>query len=242
MKFYQMFCAYYDNIFPFAGAKKSFFEKLLVDSTPAVALDLGAATGELTNWLASRGIMTTGVDLSEHLLNQARERQLPNANFVLDDLLHYTENTNQRYDLIVCIGNTLPHLRPAERKAWLDLLPSRLTPHGTLVIQTVNYTRILKEKPPGLAEIKREDPELTFTRLYDYNHDGSITFTARLRTQEAGDSSAVTLWPFTAQELINELPESLVPQIQYASFNQTPYEPDQSPAWILVATCSGDDS
>jgi len=48
--------------------------------------DLGCAVGDQSAALAARGAKVTGVDLNEELLTAARERAIPNAQFVTSDL------------------------------------------------------------------------------------------------------------------------------------------------------------
>jgi len=69
------------------------FASLLTDN--AHILDLGCGAGIPTaKFLAERGIKVTGIDLSETMLNLAREN-VPNANFIKMDMNHlkFAENT-----------------------------------------------------------------------------------------------------------------------------------------------------
>ena len=49
-------------------------------------LDLGCGVGDLAAEFVARGARVIGVDMNEELLREARSRQLPNAEFRMDDL------------------------------------------------------------------------------------------------------------------------------------------------------------
>jgi len=228
-----MFAAYYNTIFPLAGGKEAFFESILKRYNPTTALDLGCATGELTSFLNGRGCKTLGVDLSQDLLDLAKEQQA--GKFVLADMVDYLQGQPEKYDLLICIGNTLPHLEPPKLKKFMQAVPKWLSKNGILIIQTVNYSKILKNKETGLPTIERPDAGVRFTRLYSYSSQGSITFTAVLERPGGRDRSAVTLWPYTAEEIKHMLPGSFIVEAEYGGFTKTIYDPEQSSAWVLVA-------
>lgn len=230
--FYKMFSAYYNTIFPLAGGKEVFFKKLLTNHRPRTALDLGCATGELTAFLTINGCETTGVDLSPDLLAQAHNKP---GHFIKADMVDYLETEpKQKNDLIVCIGNTLPHLEPAKLNRFFAAVPTWLSDNGLLAIQTVNYQKILSGKPPGLPTIERPDAGVKFTRLYRYNPDGSIAFTGILDSPEGRGEATATLWPYTASDLKQGLTEAFRIEAEYGGFSDTTFCPE-SPAWILLA-------
>jgi len=227
-----MFATYYNTIFPLAGGKEAFFQKLINFFKPTSALDLGCATGELTGFLNNHGCKTTGIDLSQDLLNLAQGQP---GEFVLADMVEFLQTQPpQPKDLVICIGNTLPHLNASDLEVFIRAVPKWLKDDGILVIQTVNYHKILKYKEPGLPTIERPKEGVKFSRLYSYNPDGSIAFTAVLDGPEGRDRSTVTLWPYTAEELKARLSESFTVIGEYGGFTESPYEREESNAWVLV--------
>jgi len=228
-----MFSAYYNTIFPFNEGKEAFFRYIIDKYKPISALDLGCATGELSTFLNSNGCNTIGVDLSPDLISLAKKNP---GDYILADINKYLENkTKQKYDLIVCIGNTLPHLEPNELRRFAKEISNWLNQDGLLIIQTVNYYNILRHKPTGLPTIENTEAGVKFTRLYSYNPDASIAFTAMLDSPQGRAQSTVSLWPFTPTELKQLLPDSLGVEGEYGSFSMVPYSPEQSAAWVLVA-------
>lgn len=234
MRFYQSLSTYYDTIFPFSGSKEQFFLDLIANKPSSSALDLGCATGALVGLLTRLNWTAVGVDLSPDLIKLARQ-QHPGT-FLQEDMLGFLERSEKEYELIVCIGNTLPHLPQDKLKRFLDLTSKHLSPGGKLIIQTVNYHKILKDKPPGLSTIIRPEEQVTFTRLYNYLFDGSIRFSLILETPKGKEQASVTLWPFTHQDFRDILPPKLSIQAEYGSFAKEPYNPQDSLAWVLQAT------
>lgn len=231
--FYRMFAAYYNTIFPLSGGKEEFFKNVLASHQPKSALDLGCASGELTGFLNRNGCATVGVDLSRELLDLAQGQP---GKFIHADMVDFLgKNPPEPKDLIICIGNTLPHLHPAKLKEFLHRVPAWLNQGGLLVIQTVNYRKFLTQRPPGLPTIERPEAGVKFTRLYTYNGDGSIAFTAILTSPQGQNQSTVTLWPFTPEEIKGPLAMGLQVEGEYGSFACSPFDAQESPAWVLVA-------
>lgn len=234
MNFYKMFAAYYNHIFPFAGSKEQFFRWLLANYSIGSALDLGAATGELVCFLARYGCHAKGIDLSPDLV--ALARQACACPFELADMAEFLEQTPDNcYDLITCIGNTLPHLEPKKIARAMERMEFWLAPDGLLAIQTVNYHRIMNLRPSGLPTIRRPNQQISFTRLYDYTEKNTVNFTAILETPRGISRETVSLHPVTAKEVIDMLPDSISPIHQFGGFDRSRFTANTSPAWVLVA-------
>jgi len=93
------------------------YERILAEAAPDSVLDLGCASGLLTNWLCRRGCKdVVGVDLSAPLIEVAR-KNVP-AEFVVDDAAHYVRTCGRKFD-VVFMTDLLEHI---EKPAVLDLL------------------------------------------------------------------------------------------------------------------------
>ena len=101
-QFYNCIAEKYDYIFPLSPAHKTFFASELHGHT---VLDVGAATGNLTDHLLSEGYEVTAIDLSERLIAKAAKKGI-----VVQPLNMLHIDQLAIFDNIVCIGNTLPHL------------------------------------------------------------------------------------------------------------------------------------
>ncbi|MDD5598807.1 MAG: class I SAM-dependent methyltransferase, partial [Victivallaceae bacterium] len=171
--FYNDLSADYDEMFGFekdldaagkfiAGLKKRFqFES---------ALDIGCGTGSFTLALARGGSKATGMDLSAGMLEKARKNSLAYGlaidfvNSGMDEMLSFVSG---KFDLILCMGNTLPHL---SGKAALDSLLTACgklsSPGGHLVLNLLNYRKILDLKQRLIGITGNGTRE--FIRFYDF--------------------------------------------------------------------------
>ena len=108
-----------------------------------LCLDAGCATGSLPRALASQGRCAHGLDLDPAFLAVARRKALEEALTITwheASLLDLAAAAGgERFQLITCLGQTLPHL--LEDGQWLSFFtPARelLRPGGKLVIQAVH--------------------------------------------------------------------------------------------------------
>jgi SAM-dependent methyltransferase len=97
---------------------------------PARVLDAGCGTGRIAIRLAALGFDPVGVDVDESMLAQART-DAPTLDWRSGDLA--TLALDERFDLVVCAGNTLPLLEPGTLADACGRLAAHLAPEGRLV-------------------------------------------------------------------------------------------------------------
>jgi len=113
------------------------------DEPAARALDLGAGFGAHAIPLARRGFAVTAIDESAHLLAELSERagELP-IRTLQADLVEALADDPGEVDLLLCLGDTLPHLATLDRVRRLCALASeRVRPGGRVVFSFRDYTR-----------------------------------------------------------------------------------------------------
>ena len=182
MDFYTSISAYYDRLFP-TDAKALLFLDSRVEPGSRI-LDIACGTGGYSLALAQKGHRVTGVDLDRAMIRSAgskvRDSNLA-PDFRVMDMLSMTEALDPGFDLIFCIGNSLVHLETDEQVGQL-LADCRtlLRPEGALVLQIINYDRILAQGLTGLPTLREDD--LEFLRFYEVDPAGGVViFRTELR-------------------------------------------------------------
>lgn len=203
MDFYQMLEDYYDIIFPFKQDRFSFFLKLCQEEGVERVLDVGCGTGTYVLAFLKEGYKAIGVDLHQGMIKQARERALTlglTPSFKKGDMLELPSLFKEPFQLLTCCGNTLPHLNslPMIAKA-IKGMGEVLAAKGLLLVQLVNYDKVLREKITSLPTIKREG--ITFERNYSFTSSGSIDFKGTLMSEKGVAQGQVPLYPIKGQEL-----------------------------------------
>jgi SAM-dependent methyltransferase len=98
------------------------------------------------------------------------------------------------FDVVLCVGNSLPHAR--DRRTALRAMAGALRPGGTLLLTSRNWEL---EQPGGTEEVQRGGRRVTISRVWT---PGRPT---RLELTVAGVTELLTVWPFTADELLDDL-------------------------------------
>jgi SAM-dependent methyltransferase len=214
MKFYEMLAENYDEIFPL---NTKVFETI-ADVTPAGGkiLDVGCATGSMVRKLAGVGFDAVGLEYEPKLIG------VPELT-VLGDM-HAMKFENEQFDTLVCTGNTLVHSSTAN--SVLMEFARVLKSGGYMVLQILNYDRIMKDRPDSLPTIQTDN--VKFERLYHYEDD-HIRFQGRLISDGVESSSCVSLYPLETEQLryFAKLAGMSVEGI-YGGFDKSEYDSDNS--------------
>ena len=239
MALYDDFADHYDQVFPLKEEVVAFLADLV--ASPKDLLDLGCATGALCLALSRLGHRVTGLDRDERMVARAREGAA-GAGLEVEFRAAPMEEAGElfrgrRFDLASCLGNTLVHLSsPGAVGAFLQDLRSLLAPGGLLVVQIVNYRRILAG---GIGELPPiENDRVRFRRVYRRDREpGRLLFETELLVKGSGRvvRGAVPLLPLRPAELERLLAEAgFALQGRWAGFSRKPYTPD-SPGLLVLA-------
>lgn len=178
---YQSIASVYDYIFPQNMGQLKFIEGVKPIDKKEEVLEIGCATGNLTELLASKSDHVMGLDLDSGLLDVAHYKY-PNMNFVHENMLHL-ENLNKSFDRIVCFGNTLVHLpNRQDVRLFFKKVYHQLKDDGYLLVQIINYDRIVDQNIGHLPTI--ENDHITFVRDYDIKSD-HVLFQTKLLIKES---------------------------------------------------------
>ena len=248
----------YESFFPARPAQVEFLRHWLEPAWNSVpsGLDVACGTGAYTRALAKQGVAMVGVDLDDAMVAGAREKAAQETScwtsagapvFLTGDMTLLPEVVGERgFDLVFCIGNSLPIGATSPPTAPELLARTRSMAHmvrtgGHLVIQTVNFDRVLPElsakRELQLAPLK--SGAATLQRAYRLQIDGSVDFRVTVKgpgLPPDGMELASRLHPLTAEQLSGMIRDSgLRVQEKFGDFSGAPSWTHTSPATILVA-------
>ena len=238
MSFYQQLSNYYDQLFPASPAQINLIEKY--SSPNARILDIAAGTGNQALLLARNGYGVTATDNSEEMINKIKEKSqsnnIPIQAFVLE--MENIQTITSSFDVIVCIGNSLSHITSISLiSQTIEDIEKLLESDGTLIIQIVNYDRVMKESIHKLPVIETTTG-LTFERTYEFEQD-QIQFHGLLTVDVNGErthfENKVALYPLQSFELVSILQNAGFSEISlYGDYQENEFT-SSSPAIVVVA-------
>ena len=237
MEFYNKIAKYYDDIFK-PNEKQVSFLKSYFGNPPKSILDLACGTGNLALKLSQLGYNVTGLDLDKEMIEVAKSKiNNEKIKFFVDNML--TFSFNEKFDGIYCIGNSLVHLNSInEIQKFFYNVKANLLKQGKIVIQIINYDRILKYNINQLPTIYNQEKDLTFIRNYQYdkkNH--KIMFMTELKVNNLILKNVIGLYPLLSEELVNILLTEGFKDIKlYGDFAYNSYNKDESYSLVVSAT------
>ncbi|TNF77811.1 MAG: class I SAM-dependent methyltransferase [Acidobacteria bacterium] len=223
-------------------------EEVLGSGPSKRILDLGSGTGEHARYLVSQGYQVVGIDASESMIDKARDQTLPaGLEFHHADIREVESVVDGSFGGAICLGNTLPHLKePGDLERLFEGLRTVLEPGAALLLQVLNYHRILTRKVRHLPVNFRQDEEgeIVFLRLMEPEEDGRVLFfpsTLRLRPGQDPPLEIVAAkevhlrgWRYTEVESALDK-GGFGEHTLLGSFDSSPFEPDESADLVVVA-------
>ncbi len=232
MGFYEELSKYYDIVFPLGKPQLKFMLGRIKEN--GNVLDLASGTGNYSIALAKEGYNVAAVDLDEEMVNhvEAKNRaEGTNVKPYVMDMKKIDSLGENTYDGIICIGNSLVHLNNTDEiKEVLNKMYNLLSDDGVVILQIVNYDRILKYDVKELPLIDRPESRVKFVRNYDIE-DGKVLFKTKLVIDgERTYDNCIKLYPLQSEELVTYLKEAGFTDIKlYGSFDEKEYTIDSFP-------------
>jgi len=247
MPFYEEIAAEYDEMTGFDVRLRNasaFARRVIGNKVTDSALDVATGTGLYALALAHCGVRSvTGTDLSADMLKQAEahagKRGL-GIRWIAGPMEELAERlAGERFDLLLCLGNSIPHL--LHRKALHQTLSgfhSLLRAGGRVFVHVLNYDRLL-EKRERIVEINRRG-QVEFVRFYDFREDGLVNFNLlhiRWRDEECEhEIHSTVLYPYRRKELSGALSDCGFRNVTaYGGIDFGPFEPASSNTCLLAA-------
>lgn len=238
MNFYSLLSTYYALVFPLPETTKRFLQKQF-STEQNRALDIGCGIGDTGNFLAESFQYAQGIDVSESMIELAKQRKSANTEYYFVDMRDLTLFSQpQTYNFVTCMGNTLVHIPQNEVLDVLVNIREILTVNGRFVLQILNYDYILNQKITELPLI--DHPDVEFKRSYPLESldENRLQFVSNILDKKSKKqfSSSTTLYPLRKEKLLQFLEEAgLEVDGVYGSFDMQPYH-DQSFALILTGS------
>lgn len=244
MRFYDQLADSYDDMTRFderfpreRQMLRRWQEKLQFHS----ALDVACGTGLHAISLASLGVTVAGVDASRKMIRKAQENarrfgaDVPFHHGTMEDL---PAVITIPYDIILCLGNSIPHLlNKKDLIRSLQHFYSLLTENGHLLVQLLNYAPILKlnKRIVGVHRIGNRE----FIRFYDFLPD-HLQFNVLQIVEKNGRLHSklvsTSLHPYKSDELEAGLRQVGFSSIfYYGDMHFAPFNPGHSPNLVILA-------
>jgi glycine/sarcosine N-methyltransferase len=203
------------------------------------AADLGCGTGLDSIALTLNGLNVTAFDISKGMIDKATEKATAlklHINFHNYSLTDIPADYSNRFSFAVSMGNTLANLDLAEIKRAMSHIYEVLQPGGTLLLQILNYEKILKKRE-RIVKIT-EGEEKYYVRFYDF-HANSLDFNIlSFDKKELKNKQLVTtkLYPYTSTEFIEMLTAQGFSKIKcFGSLNKELFDSEKSQDLIITA-------
>jgi len=240
MTFYKSISDYYREVFPLQAAQANFVLESFPDSANLSLLDVGCGTGDLTLELSKSFSRVTGIDLDSAMLEFARESAPENTVFQNLNMLEIKRRFGEdSFDGVLCFGNTLVHLdEPESISTFLQHARAVIGKKGKLLIQLINYDRILDQNIKTLPTIKTDN--CTFERNYHYdpeNHMVKFETILNIKPRGASIRNQIPLYPLRKQELQSALENAGFKSISYfGNFKRDTLKKNSIPLVVEAST------
>jgi len=151
MSFYEEFIEKYDKLVSWENRFKreaKFFKTLFTKNNVKTILDCACGTGQHVVMFTSMGFHTKGSDLSPAMIKKARinsKKHNVRATFKITDFRSLEKSFNEKFDAVVCMGNSLPHLlSDKDLTKALNEMYKVLNKNGILILQQRNYDMLTR--------------------------------------------------------------------------------------------------
>jgi SAM-dependent methyltransferase len=211
MGFYSDMSIYYDLLFPVSEEQERFFAELVRDFRPTRILDTACGSGNQMLCFAKRGIACCGFDLDSQMVALAREKlsDYENSSVKEGSFSMVKDIFDPGFDLILNIGNSLVHVPMREVTSFIRNSYEILNKNGILLVQILNYDRLLEKKIGELPLIRLEEEGLSFRRKYAFSENSRTLFTTEIEipSKDVNISNTIPLYPLKRDQLLSTLKE-----------------------------------
>ena len=226
----------YLEIFPLNQAFLDFIPQYLGAPGGAV-LDLGCGPGDYIDVLSKGGYRGVGIDSSETMIAQAQAQKQGTFHHLSFAEISQLEMAAARgFACAYCVGNSLSYLPEDSLGQFLNDVQVLLNASGHFILQVVNWDKLYQIRSSDFP-VNPISEGRTFHRRYEWINHARVIFHTQIRKADQVIASwAAPLYPKYMHELLAGLQAvDLTVTGQYGDYQKSPFDPQSSPAIILVA-------
>ena len=240
--FYDSVSHYYDKMIDFDSALQKRKELLsgFVRSQIKSVADVGCGTGIDSISLSRLGLNVSAFDPSSKMISAAKvkteiqKKKIEFYNYAADAI---PKSFFNKFDLVVSLGNTLANIPFNKIRKSFTRLFKLAKKDGSVLIQILNYEKILREKE-RIVNITKKDGEY-FLRFYDFSKNDLTFNILRFNADHTSKKELIStkIFPYKSKELKKIFRTVGFKEIVlYGSLDKKPFDPKSSNDLILFAT------
>jgi len=243
MDFYNNIAGFYDDMTRYSeriDKEKAVWQKILAAFPFKSALDMACGSGLHAVILHELGVRVTGMDPSTEMLRLAADHARSSGYNIayFPGIMQEPHPGFGKFDAVLCLGNSIPHvLNNTDLVKTIANFSALLNPHGLLIIQLLNYNRILQDKN-RIVNISRQG-ENEFIRFYDFLESTlqfNILSIACKEGKTAHRLESVILKPWQAHDFLPLLELYNFSSLElWGGMNMQPFAADSSTDLVIKA-------
>ena len=233
LAFYTDLSDVYDALFPISEAQRALFDRLLASGRVRRVADAGCGSGAQLLPFAVAGAECLGFDPDPALVARAGAKlaPFPGARVETGGFADVARIVSPPVDLILCLGNSLVHVTQEEAARFLRGAAGAITGGGEILLQILNYERLLLGKVTALPLMQAEEGAIEFRRGYVWEGDRKVRFQTVLRISDESQHRIVRndipLYPIYPDELWEMLERAGFSGIRFfGDFAESDFSPE----------------
>lgn len=232
-QFYDSLSADYDSMLDFnklVNVRTELLKKF-IKSGYRNAIDIGCGTGADSIALAMNGLIVTGYDTSEKMIQKARlnsKQKNLRIRYSNSPIQNVGADNHSKFDFVVSLGNAIANISPSVLNKIIRKVNRLLKPGGTFIFQILNYDSVRKADK-RIVNITRGKGNL-FIRFYDFEKDKLIFNILRVNESSLKEYDLITT------ELFEYRRKDLKILLNKAGFNKIKYYSDLNKSKFLQRT------
>ena len=195
--FYADISAAYDDLFPVSTEQLFLLNSLREEAAARSVVDCGCATGAQLLPFAVSGNECLGFDPDPSLVAIARKKLAawPNARIEEGGFADILKLAGSPCDILLCLGNSLVHVPLEQAGRFISDAWRVLSPQGRMLLQILNYERLLRNGVKELAPIRSADGVASLRRYYSWEDPNKVMFRTTLKISDRVASNEIPLYP-----------------------------------------------